>query len=214
MKGARNRKEYAMARKDVANLVGGAGLLTGIFTNLVTAVTAKGGTAEDIHRLTRPEGQETINRIAEAIVAWRNRTYRVQVDYSQSIAEMVKAGKFDTVPPNFRPEQFPISGHGMVPTAISLLHFNRPMTSESVVREMGSQGLRPAMIEELLTLGTQYPDLQRHFQIMALGSMAHDGSEHPRIPALHCFNGRRELMLLWYEADWDQTCYFAAVPRA
>ncbi len=57
-----------MARKDPAHLVGGAGLLTGIFTKLSDAVEARGGTNEHFHRLTRPDGDELIQAMAQIIV--------------------------------------------------------------------------------------------------------------------------------------------------
>lgn len=58
-----------MAKNDPASIVAGAGLLTGIFTKLNAEVTALGGTAEDIHRLTTPAGNETIRQIAKLVTA-------------------------------------------------------------------------------------------------------------------------------------------------
>lgn len=64
-----------MAKNDPANIVAGAGLLTGIFTKLNAEVMALGGTAEDIHRLTKPEGSGTIRRVAELIVGYKGPSY-------------------------------------------------------------------------------------------------------------------------------------------
>lgn len=64
-----------MARKDPATIVAGAGLLTGIFTALNDAVEALGGSAEDLHRLTKPEGQDIIKNMAQLIVTANDQLY-------------------------------------------------------------------------------------------------------------------------------------------
>jgi hypothetical protein len=58
-----------VARKDPAAIVAGAGLLTGIFTALNDAVEEIGGSDEDLHRLTKPEGGDVIKAMAQLIVA-------------------------------------------------------------------------------------------------------------------------------------------------
>lgn len=60
-----------MAKNDPAHIVAGAGLLTAIFTKLNAEVMAFGGTAEDIHRLSKPEGDGTIRKMAELVVAYK-----------------------------------------------------------------------------------------------------------------------------------------------
>ena len=49
-------------------LVDGAGLLAGVWTEFVRAVYEKGGCADDLHRLSRPEGRQTIDGMAELII--------------------------------------------------------------------------------------------------------------------------------------------------
>lgn len=60
-------------RNDPTNIVAGAGLLTAIFTDLNRLVMERGGSAEDLHRLTKPEGTETLRKIADLIVSGRTR---------------------------------------------------------------------------------------------------------------------------------------------
>lgn len=56
-----------MARKDIAGMVSAAGLLTGIFTKLNDELEALGADPSDIHRLTTPDGDETIRQMARLI---------------------------------------------------------------------------------------------------------------------------------------------------
>jgi len=55
-------------QKEKAMIVRGAGLLTSIFSNLQKKVEEFGGSEKDIHRLTTPEGEETIGKMAQIIV--------------------------------------------------------------------------------------------------------------------------------------------------
>lgn len=75
-----------MAKNDPGDLVAGAGLLTGIFTALRDEVTKRGGTSDDIHRLTRPEGRDTIVKMAELIAGENGEgIYELEVDYGGSV---------------------------------------------------------------------------------------------------------------------------------
>ena len=49
-------------------MVSGAGLIAAIFTDLVQAVRARGGSDEDIHRLVTPDGKHLMEKIADLIV--------------------------------------------------------------------------------------------------------------------------------------------------
>ncbi len=73
-----------MAKNDVAGMVGGAGLLTSIFSKLNTAVAKKGGTAEQLHRLAKPEGDVVIDQMADLIIGRNNSDIvELPVDYEE-----------------------------------------------------------------------------------------------------------------------------------
>ncbi len=51
------------------------------------------------------------------------------------------------------------------------VHLNRDATAWAVLAEMDHLGLRPALFPELLAFAVKYPDEQRKFRIVALGSI-------------------------------------------
>jgi len=55
--------------KKISAIVSGAGLLAAVWTDLVKAVREKGGSDEDLHRLSTPDGKATIEQIALVIMA-------------------------------------------------------------------------------------------------------------------------------------------------
>ncbi len=99
----------------------------------------------------------------------------VIIDYSKSIDDLVTMGNYDLVNSGISNNAFIQKGGDdkkdtiMTREAI-LLNFNRKMSSEDIVAQMVVRGLRPATARELLTLGNEYPRLQREMSIIALGS--------------------------------------------
>src|SRR5258706_591723 len=87
--------------------------------------------------------------------------YPVNVDYSASLEQLVKAGKYDWFNDDITGRNFPSSEKGTAQVLVYLVNFNRDINSEDVVKELDRQGLRPATLKELLALGASYPDLQR-----------------------------------------------------
>ena len=55
--------------KNVSAIVSGAGLIAGIWTEIVKAVRERGGTDDDIHRLATPDGASLIGKVAQLIRA-------------------------------------------------------------------------------------------------------------------------------------------------
>ena len=97
--------------------------------------------------------------------------YDIVVDYNRSLNAMIKAGKYDWVRDDINTKHFPLKGKGKHELKAVLLHFNRYIEFDDAIAEMDRQGYRPGNIEELLALGEQYPDLQKRFPIVALGSV-------------------------------------------
>lgn len=58
-----------MGRQSGSAIVSGAGYLCTLFTELMKAVLALGGSESDLHRLVTPEGEEVVRRIANVIVS-------------------------------------------------------------------------------------------------------------------------------------------------
>ncbi len=77
-----------MAKKDVSAIVSGAGLLTAIWTELVNAVRERGGTDEDIHRLSTPAGRETVDKMADCVVQGKSAVANTLSDWQNFYAEV------------------------------------------------------------------------------------------------------------------------------
>lgn len=203
-------------KSKVSAMVSGAGMAADVWTRLDHAVKAQGGTDEDLHLLARGEGQAMIDQIAATLVragATTRNAYPVTTDYGQSLADMIAAGKYDWTNESITAENFPVQGEGTVKLEIVLFHPNRDIESEDVVKELDQMGLRPATLPELCAYGAKYPETQREFPIVALGSswVGPDGDRC--VPCLDGFSQERYLDLGYWDDGWDADCRFAAVRK-
>jgi hypothetical protein len=174
------------------------------------AVEMRGGTYAHVHRLSRPDGEELIVKIADLIVGARAEVFKVVVDYSQTLADMIAAGKYDWVNSDITQEHFPVKGEGKVESELVLVHLNRTASTEEVLKELDNRGLQPATIAELLAFGAKYPDKQKEFPIIALGSVWQPPHGHRLVAYLHEHASDRHLYLFWYERGWPGSSRFLA----
>lgn len=124
---------------------------------------------------------------------------------------MIRAGSYDYVNPDITPDHFSIEGEGEKIVTVELVHFNRQMTSDEVEKEFKARGLKLCRIEHLLALGAKYPELQRQFPILALGSVWRypDGGRY--VPELWTHVVERRLDLPWRGPRWGAHYRFAGV---
>jgi hypothetical protein len=133
-----------MSKKNVLGFVSVMGVLLGFITNPVAAFTKREVVRDGVF---------------------------IIVDYTRSLAEMIKAGAYDFVNPDITSERFPIKGIGKVKLNPELIHYGKFMSSDDIIKDMNQRGFRPATLPELLAYGEKYPDKQREFPIIALGSV-------------------------------------------
>ncbi|KKR48343.1 MAG: hypothetical protein UT86_C0007G0022, partial [Candidatus Magasanikbacteria bacterium GW2011_GWC2_40_17] len=86
-------------------------------------------------------------------------------------------------------------------------------STDEVLAEMDRHGLRPALYEELLAFGAKYPDEQRQFPIIALGSVWRGFGGRLRVAYLSRGGSERSLSLYWFGGDWNGFCRFLAVRK-
>lgn len=204
-------------KTQASQMVRGAGMAADVWRKLDEAVKARGGSDDDLHRLARPEGDDVIGMFADHLVklgAAQRNTYPVTVDYGRSLKSMIEDGKYDYVNEHIKPANFPVTGEGESKVEI-ILHFpNRVTRSEEVIKELDKLGLRQANLPELCAFGAAYPDVQREFPIICLGSTWVGPGGDRLVPYLVRWHAGRRLYLGWFGAEWDDYCRFAAVRKS
>lgn len=87
-----------------------------------------------------------------------------------------------------------------------LYHFDRYISSEDAVKEMGKDGYAPATLGELLS----WKDWNESDWVVALGSVAEVSGDR-RVPCLGGSGSGRGLRLSWWGRGWDRYGRFLAV---
>lgn len=140
--------------------------------------------------------------------------YPITVDYGQTVAQTIKAGKYDWVDGNINQKSFPHNRkQGKAELTVELVHFSRIMDSDKVVEALDQMGLRPATLVELCALGAQHPELQRSFPIVALGSVWNHPLGGRGVSCLGRNGTRRILNLSWWNTVWRESCRFAGIRK-
>lgn len=80
-------------------------------------------------------------------------------------------------------------------------HFDQDIYSEEVIAEAEKMGARVATAEELVAYAEKYPDEQRKYWIVGLGSSAMGGG-CACVAVLLCFVRRRILAYYWFDFEW------------
>lgn len=139
----------------------------------------------------------------------------LNIDYTKTIEQAIADGNYDWKNDNITAQHFPVSPEMIgkkAEVSAKLFHFNRDISSDDVISEMDKAGYRPATLMELLVLGFLFPELQRQFPIVALGSRWHGAGGYRGVPYLFV-RGRRELDLTsrGFADDWLAPCRFLGV---
>jgi hypothetical protein len=139
--------------------------------------------------------------------------YLITVNYDLSVKGAIAAGKYDWKNDDITSKNFPSKRTGTTHIEIILVKFDKDMTSEDVLRELDKQGLRAAELPELLAFGEKYPDVQREFPVVALGSVWQSSFGIRFVPYLSRNGGKRDLSLVWFDSRWNSSFRFAAVRK-
>jgi hypothetical protein len=100
-----------------------------------------------------------------------NGPYTLEVDYSQSVETLVKAGRYNWIYYQVTSANFPSSENGQGTISVALVPYS-PGVSLDYLLDGPAAGMRPATLKELLAFGQAYPDVQRKVPVIALGSSA------------------------------------------
>jgi len=136
-------------------------------------------------------------------------TYPLSVDYGRSVEDAVKAGRYDWADSGITSKNSPTERKAEV--AVELIYFKLYISTDEALRELDRMDYRPAELHELLAFGEKYPEVQREFPIVALGSVLHDRFGRRFVPSLDRHGSGRILNLDWFEFGWSGIYRFAAV---
>ncbi|MFA5942353.1 MAG: hypothetical protein WC798_01635 [Candidatus Paceibacterota bacterium] len=163
----------------------------------IEAIVNKLGGMEGVQRFLAGNSEVVEKNLAISEV------FRLTVDYGKSFEQMIAAGDYDWKNDDITAKRFPIEGEGIAEFEARYFHSNRNISSEDAVKEIESADAEnpwmPAKIEHVLSHGATFPEEQRKFPIIGLGSVA--GVVGSRsVPCLFGDGSERRLDLGWWRS--------------
>lgn len=138
----------------------------------------------------------------------------VQTVPNRTLADAIKAGKYDHVDLDINEKNFPLTGETYGKKDMALFSFGIGISSEDAVLKMDEAGYRPATLMELLVIGENWPELQQSFPLVALGSSAVVcRSRIRRVPVLLGSFKNRRLHLSASDCGWFSRYRFLGVRK-
>jgi hypothetical protein len=190
--------------------------MSGIVQTLIEKLKKRGKSENDIARVVDAQGDSLLDKCADVLAGAARQPgelFSVLVNYDLSVREAIEAGDYQAVNASITREKFPSKRHGQVQLELILIRFGSRMTSESVLSELDKGGLRPAELPEFLAFGAQYPEVQRRFSVIGLGSECRDGRGYRSVPCLYEASEGRYLDLHWWDDGWYSYSRFAAMRK-
>lgn len=140
-------------------------------------------------------------------------SYPMSINYDRSVEDGIKAGNYDWKNDDITSEHFPSQETGTKEATVELFHYGKDMDTDEILTDLDKQGYREATLKELLALGEKYPNLQREFPIIALGSIWQLRDGYRYCSYLFRRSSKRYLHLNWIGDRWYAHCRFAAVRK-
>lgn len=136
-------------------------------------------------------------------------SYSVTVNYDQTVEQLVKAGKYTWSDSDVTSGHFPFNKKGEEQVEIFIVSIDRRMSDPEVTQFINSWGLQDVNVKEELSLGAQYPDLQREGPIVGRGSTWRVSDGDLVVPYLFSDGGYRRLGLVRLGGGWSSNWQFA-----
>jgi hypothetical protein len=190
--------------------------VSAVFEKLIHKLKQRGQSEADIVRAIDSQGDGLIEKIADTVTQATHsprETFPLTVNYDLPLADAVDAGNYQGVHRSITRENFPSCRHGQAQLEMTLVRYEQRMDSESVLRELDREGLRAAELPELLAFGETYPEVQRRFSVVGLGSVWKDRKGYRNVPCLYEASEARYLDLHWWDDGWYSYSRFAAIRR-
>jgi hypothetical protein len=179
-----------------------------LFNRVSKAVESRGGNIANV--LT---DDQLVADLADRIVGAQSDTYSLTIDYTKSVEQMLADGGYDYKNPDITSHHFRHEATGKVVVVAQLVHFDRFTSTDDALKELSKRGLRPATMAELLAFGSKYPDVQRQFPVVALGSVWANRSGDRYVGSLSGDASGRYVGRDWFGGGWHSRCRFLAVRK-
>jgi len=157
-------------------------------------------------------GGENGGFMTTSVPSTTNQTFIFTVDYGQTLEQMIAAGRYDWTNDKITTERFRVEGADLVGFAAVLFHLDADNSSEAAKSQIEKAGYEVGKIEHVLSFGAQYPEEQRKFPIVGLGSVGEIRGER-RVPCLDRGGFKRGLNLTWWASHWPIHCRFLGVRK-
>lgn len=136
-------------------------------------------------------------------------SYMVTVNYNKTVNQLVKDGKYDWSNSDISDSHFPLNKKGEEQVEIFIVSIDHRMSDPEVTQFINSLGLQDVNVKEELSLGVQFPDLQRKDPIVGRGSTWRDSDGDVYVPCLYGSESCRGLNLFDLGGGWDSAWQFA-----
>jgi hypothetical protein len=176
----------------------------------------RGQSEDDLHRAVETHGDGILEKFADVVssaAAAPRESFPIAVNYDLALPDAIDAGSYQGVNAALTGQNFPSSKHGQANLEVVLVRYDRRMTSEEVLAELDRAGLRPADLPEFLAFGATYPDIQRRFSVVGLGSVWKDRKGYRNVPCLYTASEGRYVDLHWWDDGWYSYSRFAAIRK-
>lgn len=135
--------------------------------------------------------------------------YLCNINYDISIPQLARQGNYDWINDSYFKDPFfhsvAIKGIGNV--NLELVNLGGHVTAGEAVKRLTDMHKRPAIVQELLTLGINHPSLQTQYRIIAVGSTTmqlNDPNKIQYVPFLFGWSKPfRSAEFYWWSGDWQ-----------
>lgn len=179
----------------------------------LNSLVKKAGGHEQVLRILSGELKiQLLSTTAEAAVVPEPVDQFLTIEADISFEDRIKRGNYGWRNSDLTEKKFPVTAEQVGDWEWKLFHFNRDISSEEAIRLMKEDSYDAGQIGHILAFGEKYPEEQRKFPIIGLGSVAEVGLRRV-VPGLWDGNGERRLSLLWFGVGWHRRCRFLGVRR-
>ncbi len=157
---------------------------------------------------------QLLSTTAEAVVVPTDVDQFMTVNPDLAFEERITRGHYGWRNSDLTEKRFPVTAEQVGDWDWKIFHFDRNISSEGALRLMKEDGYDAGQIGHILAFGEKYPEEQRKFPIIGLGSVARAVLYRYRlVPELLDGDGGRGLDLRWFGLGWYRFYRFLGVRR-